>query len=251
MTERHQPEQGHPEFLESPDPVRTSAEPDGLPGRAAEDLPRPGTLETPAAGAGPVGPGGLARPELPAVDPLEALGRQWLAELGEDPDRQGLLRTPLRMARAHRFLTSGYQTGIEEVLNGAVFDEPYDEMVIVRDIDFYSMCEHHLLPFFGKAHVAYLPNGKIIGLSKLPRIVEVFARRLQVQERLTQQVATCIQEAIRPLGVGVVIEGFHLCMAMRGVEKQNATATTSAMLGVFRHDRGTRAEFMTLIRRKA
>ena len=186
-----------------------------------------------------------------AEDPLQELARRWLLELGEDPTRQGLLRTPERMARAARFLTSGYRQNVAEVLNEAVFDEPYDEMVIVKDIDFYSLCEHHLLPFYGKAHIAYLPSGKIIGLSKLPRIVELYSRRLQVQERLTQQVASCIQENIRPLGVGVVIEAFHLCIAMRGVEKQNAFATTSAMLGVFRHDRGTRAEFMTLLQKRS
>jgi GTP cyclohydrolase IA len=183
-------------------------------------------------------------------DPLEALAREWLLHLGEDPDREGLRRTPERIARAHRFLTSGYRQDLHDLLNDAVFEEAYDEMVIVKDIDFYSMCEHHLLPFYGKAHVAYLPSGKIIGLSKLPRIVNLFARRLQVQERLTSQIAACLQEALRPLGVGVVLEGFHLCMAMRGVEKQNAFATTSAMLGVFRHDRGTRAEFMTLLQKK-
>ncbi len=185
------------------------------------------------------------------ADPLQALARRQLELLGEDPDRAGLQGTPGRMARALRFLTSGYQTRVEDVLNGAVFDEPYDEMVIVRDIDFYSLCEHHLLPFSGQAHVAYLPNGKIIGLSKLPRIVEVYARRLQIQERMTQQIAQSIQDAINPLGVGVVLEGFHLCMAMRGIEKQNAWATTSAMLGVFRHDRGTRAEFINLLRGRA
>ena len=183
-------------------------------------------------------------------DPLEALARQWLETLGEDPMRQGLAGTPGRMARAYRFLTAGYGQSVEEVLNGAVFDEPYDEMVMVKDIDFYSLCEHHLLPFYGKAHIAYLPQGKIIGLSKLPRIVELFARRLQVQERLTQQIASSIDELLHPLGVGVVLEGFHLCMAMRGVEKQNAFALTSAMLGVFRHDRGTRAEFMNLLQKK-
>jgi GTP cyclohydrolase IA len=182
-------------------------------------------------------------------DPLERVALSWLEMLGEDPTREGLRATPGRMAKALRFLTSGYHQDPGEVLNGAVFEEPYDEMVIVQDIDFYSLCEHHLLPFFGKAHVAYIPNGKIIGLSKIPRIVDLYARRLQVQERLTQQIASCLEEAVRPLGVGVVMEGFHLCMAMRGVEKQNSTATTSAMLGLFRHDRGTRAEFMNLIRK--
>jgi GTP cyclohydrolase IA len=200
----------------------------------------------------PGGPRSGLSPEQEADgrDPLENLAQKWLELLGEDPGREGLVRTPVRLARAHRFLTSGYRREIQDVLNGAVFEEPYDEMVIVRDIDFYSLCEHHLLPFFGKAHVAYIPNGKIIGLSKIPRVVDVFSRRLQVQERLTQQIASCVQDAIQPMGVGVVLEGFHLCMAMRGVEKQNATATTSAMLGLFRHDRGTRAEFINLIRPK-
>lgn len=184
-------------------------------------------------------------------DPLEPLARQWLSELGEDPDREGLRLTPRRLARAHRFLTSGYHRKVEDVLNGAVFEEPYDEMVIVRDIDFYSMCEHHLLPFYGKAHIAYLPKGRIVGLSKLPRIVDLFARRLQVQERMTQQIANCIQTAVRPLGVAVVVEGFHLCMAMRGVEKQNSTTTTSTMLGAFRNHRETRMEFMTLLQHRS
>lgn len=178
---------------------------------------------------------------------MEPLIRSILVELGEDPEREGLLRTPKRVADSLRFLTRGYRQDPETILQGAVFDEPYDEMVIVKEIDFYSLCEHHLLPFYGRAHVAYLPSGKIIGLSKIPRIVDAFARRLQVQERLTQQVANCIQDAVSPLGVGVVIEAFHLCMAMRGVEKQNAFATTSTMLGIFREDRGTRSEFMNLI----
>jgi len=178
---------------------------------------------------------------------LEELIRSLLLELGEDPEREGLVKTPKRVADAYRFLTSGYSKNAQDVLNGAVFDEPYDEMVIVKEIDFYSLCEHHMLPFWGRAHIAYIPDGKIIGLSKLPRIVEVFARRLQVQERLTQQVADCIENALQPKGVGVVIEAFHLCIAMRGVEKQNAFATTSAMRGVFQEDRGTRSEFMNLI----
>jgi GTP cyclohydrolase I len=180
---------------------------------------------------------------------FEENARRLLELLGEDPRRPGLRRTPARMARAYRFLTSGYRTEISEVLNGAIFEEPYDEMLIVKDIQFYSLCEHHLLPFFGKVHVAYLPNGKVVGLSKLPRIVDVFARRLQLQERMTLQIAHCVEEAIQPLGVGVVVEALHLCMAMRGVEKQNAFTTTSAMLGVFRHDRGTRAEFTNLLGR--
>jgi GTP cyclohydrolase I len=184
-------------------------------------------------------------------DPLEPLARRWLSELGEDPDREGLRRTPERLARAHRFLTRGYHQKVEDVLNGAVFEEPYDEMVIVKDIDFYSMCEHHMLPFYGKAHIAYIPKGRIVGLSKLPRIVDLFSRRLQVQERMTQQIAYCIQEAVRPLGVAVVVEGFHLCMAMRGVEKQNSTTTTSTMLGAFRNHRETRMEFMTLLQHRS
>jgi GTP cyclohydrolase I len=180
---------------------------------------------------------------------LEEISRRLLEAIGEDPDRQGLRRTPQRMASAFRFLTGGYRQDIGDLLNGAIFDEPYDEMVIVKNIDFYSLCEHHLLPFYGKGHIAYIPNGRIIGLSKLPRILDAYARRLQVQERLTQEVAACIEEWVRPQGVGVVIEAIHLCMAMRGVEKQNSWATTSAMLGVFRDDRATRSEFMNLIRR--
>jgi GTP cyclohydrolase I len=196
-------------------------------------------------------PPALEGPPLEAPDaPLEELARRQIALLGEDPDREGLRRTPARVARALRFLTSGYREDVQQILRSAIFDEQYDEMVIVKDVDFYSLCEHHLLPFYGKAHVAYIPNGKIVGLSKIPRIVNAFARRLQVQERMTQQIARSIQEAVRPLGVAVVLEGFHFCLAMRGVEKQNAFATTSAMLGVFRHDRGTRAEFMNLIGRR-
>ena len=187
---------------------------------------------------------------MPEKDPREDLARRWLAELGEDPDREGLQRTPARMAKAQRFLTRGYRQEVQEILNGAIFEEPYDEMVIVKDIDFYSMCEHHLLPFYGKAHIAYLPKGRVVGLSKLPRIVDLFARRLQVQERMTQQIAQCVQEAIQPLGVAVVVEGFHLCMAMRGVEKQNCLTTTSSMLGAFRNHRETRMEFMTLLRHR-
>jgi GTP cyclohydrolase IA len=170
-----------------------------------------------------------------------------LKELGEDPKREGLLRTPHRVAKSLEFLTNGYTQDIDKVLNGAIFNERYSEMVIVKDIDFFSMCEHHLLPFFGKAHVAYIPNGKIVGLSKIPRIVDVFSRRLQVQERLTQQIAETLYSALNPDGVGVVIEARHMCMMMRGVEKQNSVATTSAMLGVFREDVKTRQEFLTLI----
>ncbi|MBM3287975.1 MAG: GTP cyclohydrolase I FolE, partial [Candidatus Eisenbacteria bacterium] len=172
---------------------------------------------------------------------MEDLIRSLLLELGEDPSRQGLQKTPRRVAESLRFLTAGHDHDVRQILTGAIFDEPYDEMVIVKEIDFYSLCEHHLLPFYGRAHIAYLPDGKIIGLSKLPRIVDAYSRRLQIQERLTQQIAQCIDEAIRPLGVGVVVEAFHLCIAMRGVQKQNAFATTSTMLGVFRDDRAARS----------
>jgi GTP cyclohydrolase I len=182
-----------------------------------------------------------------ADDRLEQTFRDLLEQLGEDPEREGLLRTPHRVARAMRFLTNGYGEDIQTVLNGAIFQEKYSEMVVVKDIDFFSMCEHHLLPFYGKAHVAYVPNGKIVGLSKIPRIVEVFSRRLQVQERLTQQMAETLFGALTPDGVGVVIEARHMCMMMRGVEKQNSLATTSAMLGVFREDFRTRQEFLHLI----
>jgi len=174
--------------------------------------------------------------------------RKLLTNLGEDPSREGLLKTPERVERSLKFLTSGYQKDVDEVLNGALFTVDYTEMVIVKNIDFYSLCEHHLLPFFGKCHVAYLPTNQVIGLSKIPRIVEIFSRRLQVQERLTNEIAETIKEKINPLGVAVVLEGTHLCMSMRGVEKQNSTAVTSAMLGVFRKDARTRSEFLALIR---
>jgi GTP cyclohydrolase I len=179
---------------------------------------------------------------------IEALVEKLLAELGEDATREGLERTPERVAKALRYLTSGYLQKVEDILNGALFVEEYDEMVVVKDIDFFSLCEHHLLPFFGRAHVAYLPAQKIVGLSKIPRLVEMFSRRLQVQERLTTQIATTLDEALRPRGVAVVMEGVHLCMLMRGVEKQNSKAVTSAMLGVFRERPETRAEFMELIK---
>jgi GTP cyclohydrolase I len=172
-----------------------------------------------------------------------------LASLGEDPLREGLLRTPQRVADSLRDLTCGYHQSVEEVVNGAVFAEPYSEMVLVKDIEVYSLCEHHLLPFFGRAHVAYVPDGRVVGLSKLPRIVEVFARRLQVQERLTTQIASAIDEVLQPLGVAVVIEAAHLCMMMRGVQKQNSCTTTSCMRGVFMHDERTRMEFTDLLRR--
>jgi GTP cyclohydrolase IA len=179
---------------------------------------------------------------------MQDLITQFLGALGEDPSREGLLNTPRRVEKAFKFLTSGYAVDIDKLINNALFTVDYSEMVIVKDIDFYSLCEHHLLPFFGKCHVAYLPREKVIGLSKVPRIVDAFSRRLQVQERLTNQVAETILDAINPLGVGVVMEGTHLCMAMRGVEKQNSLAVTSAMLGTFREDARTRSEFLTLIR---
>jgi GTP cyclohydrolase I len=175
------------------------------------------------------------------------LVRRMLLELGENPDRDGLLDTPKRVDKSLRFLTSGYAEDIDAVINGALFEVDYSEMVIVKDIDFYSLCEHHMLPFFGKCHVAYVPRTKVIGLSKIPRIVDVFSRRLQVQERLTNEIAECIREKIDPLGVAVVMQGTHLCMAMRGVEKQNSSALTSAMLGLFRQDARTRSEFLDLI----
>jgi GTP cyclohydrolase I len=178
---------------------------------------------------------------------LESTVEQLLNLIGEDSEREGLLRTPHRVAKAWQFLTKGYDEDVRAVLNKAVFKEKYDEMVIVKDIDFFSMCEHHLLPFYGKAHIAYIPNGKIVGLSKIPRIVEIFSRRLQVQERMTQQIAETLFDALEPDGVGVVIEAKHLCMMMRGVEKQHSVATTSAMLGSFRDDERTRSEFLHLI----
>jgi GTP cyclohydrolase I len=179
---------------------------------------------------------------------MQDLIRQLLGSLGEDPSREGLRDTPKRVEKAYKFLTSGYDVDIHALINNALFTVDYSEMVIVKDIDFYSLCEHHMLPFFGKCHVAYLPSEKVIGLSKIPRIVDAFSRRLQVQERLTNQIAEIILDTIHPLGVGVVMEGTHLCMAMRGVEKQNSYAVTSAMLGTFRTDARTRSEFLTLIR---
>src|SRR5678810_164793 len=179
---------------------------------------------------------------------MHDLIRQLLAELGEDPTREGLVRTPVRVERALRFLTSGYGADIDEVLNDAMFTVDYSEMVIVKDIDFYSLCEHHMLPFFGKCHVAYIPERRVIGLSKIPRLVDVFARRLQIQERMTNQIAETIREKINPKGVAVVCEGTHLCMSMRGVEKQNSFAITSAMLGAFRDNARTRMEFLELVK---
>ncbi|MBK6915496.1 MAG: GTP cyclohydrolase I FolE [Ignavibacteriales bacterium] len=180
----------------------------------------------------------------------EKIINELLLEIGEDSQREGLLSTPKRVAKAYEFLTSGYQKNIEEVLNNAIFTEKYDEMVLVKNIDFYSLCEHHMLPFYGKVHVAYIPDGKIVGLSKIPRIVEVFARRLQVQERMTQQIADTIEKYLHPIGVAVVSEAYHMCMMMRGVEKQNSSATSSAMHGVFKDDSKTRSEFLNLISNK-
>ena len=182
---------------------------------------------------------------------LEELSRELLVRLGEDPGRDGLLRTPERMSRALQYLTKGYGEDPEKMLKGALFEVSYDEMVIVKDIEMFSLCEHHMLPFYGKVHVAYIPNGRVIGLSKIPRLIDVFARRMQVQERLTTQIAETIQHAIEPQGVGVVIEARHLCMMMRGVEKQHSAAVTSSMLGVFRDELDTRQEFLSLIRNRA
>lgn len=184
------------------------------------------------------------------ADRVREMVARVLAEVGEDPARDGLLRTPDRVARALQFLTSGYKTDIDDVVNDALFEVECNEMVIVRDVDFYSLCEHHLLPFFGRCHVAYLPRDRVIGLSKIPRLIEMFSRRLQVQERLTNQIAESLAEILNPLGVGVVMEATHLCVRMRGVEKQNALAVTSAMLGGFRDDARTRAEFLELIGRR-
>lgn len=178
---------------------------------------------------------------------VEKYVKGMIAEFGENPDREGLIKTPHRVAKAFEFFTSGYKKNVKEVLNGAIFNEKYDEMVIVKDIDFYSMCEHHLLPFYGKVHIAYIPDGKIVGLSKIPRIVDVFAQRLQVQERMTQQIADTIEKYLSPRGVGVVAEAYHMCMMMRGVQKQNSTTITSAMHGIFKSDARTRNEFMDLI----
>jgi GTP cyclohydrolase I len=182
---------------------------------------------------------------------MQELIRQLLAELGEDPTREGLVNTPKRVEKALKFLTGGYDANVDEVLNGALFTVDYNEMVIVKDIDFYSLCEHHLLPFFGKCHVAYIPTTKVIGLSKIPRLVDVFSRRLQVQERLTNQIADTIREAVKPMGVAVVMEATHLCMSMRGVEKQNSFCVTSAMAGIFRDNARTRMEFLELLKLRA
>lgn len=187
--------------------------------------------------------------KIKAVD-IENTIYELLKSIGENPSRDGLLKTPGRVARMYEDLTRGYKQNIKDVVNGAIFKEKYSEMVIVKDIDFFSLCEHHLIPFFGKCHVAYIPKGRIIGLSKIPRVVEVFARRLQVQERMTQEIADTLYDCLKPAGVAVVVEAQHLCMMMRGVEKQNSLATTSAMLGDFRTDVKTRSEFLTLIKKK-
>jgi GTP cyclohydrolase I len=179
---------------------------------------------------------------------VQQIYAELLTRVGEDPMRDGLLSTPRRMEKSMAYLTHGYTQSVEQVLHNALFDVDYDEMVIVKDIEFYSLCEHHLLPFFGRAHIAYIPKGKVVGLSKMPRIVDVFARRLQVQERLTQQIAEAIEDAIHPQGVGVVLEAQHLCMMMRGVQKQGSSTVTSAMLGAFKTQTQTRTEFLTLVR---
>jgi GTP cyclohydrolase IA len=181
---------------------------------------------------------------------LAPLVKEMLSILGEDPGRDGLVRTPERVDQAMRFLTSGYRADAEKIIRGALYEVKYDEMVVVKDIEFFSLCEHHMLPFFGKVHVAYLPKNRVIGLSKIPRVVDVFARRLQIQERLTQQIAQTIQDAIDPVGVGVICEARHFCMMMRGVEKQHSGAMTSAMLGAFRKNKSTRDEFLALVNHK-
>jgi GTP cyclohydrolase I len=187
-------------------------------------------------------------PETAKPGKITELVRQILVELGEDPNREGLRRTPERFEKALRYLTSGYRQDPEKILNGAMFSVTYDEMVVVKDIELYSLCEHHLLPFFGKCHVAYIPTKKVVGLSKIARLVNMYARRLQIQERLTSQIAEALQSQLSPQGVGVIIEAKHLCMVMRGVEKQHASATTSHMLGIFRENKQTRDEFLSLIR---
>src|SRR5213593_3605006 len=194
-----------------------------------------------------------ARTETPTLTSatFEDLVREILVRLNEDPEREGLQRTPARVHKAFEFLTRGYSEDPESMLKNALFTVTYDEMVIVKDVEMFSLCEHHMLPFFGKVHVAYIPNGRVIGLSKLPRLIEIFSRRLQIQERLTTQIAETIQKAVEPQGVGVVIEARHLCMMMRGVEKQHSAAVTSSMLGCFRDEQETRTEFLSLIRNKS
>ena len=184
------------------------------------------------------------------INKIEQLIHELLIQIGEDPNREGILKTPKRVAKAWQLLANGYRQDLDSIINEAIFTEDYDEMVTVKDIDFFSLCEHHLLPFFGKAHVAYIPNGKIIGLSKIPRIVEMYSRRLQVQERMTQQISNTLNDVLKPKGVAVVLEGEHMCMQMRGVEKQNSYATTSFMLGLFREDLKTRDEFLKIISMK-
>ena len=181
-------------------------------------------------------------------DKVESLVKSLLEEIGEDPSREGLVKTPLRVAKSWEYLSKGYNQDLKSLVNNAVFKENYDQMVVVKDIEFYSMCEHHLLPFFGHAHIAYIPNGKIIGLSKIPRVVDMFARRLQVQERMTNEIASTINDALSPKGVAIIIEAQHMCMQMRGVEKRHSYMTTSAMLGIFRTDSKTRKEFLDLIK---
>jgi len=179
---------------------------------------------------------------------IESLTKSLLKELGEDPKREGLIKTPLRVAKAWEYLSQGYNQNVEKLINNAIFSENYDQMVVVKDIEFYSMCEHHLLPFFGHAHIAYIPNGKIIGLSKIPRLVDMFARRLQVQERMTQEIANSLNDALNPRGVAIIIEAQHMCMQMRGVEKKKSYMSTSSMLGIFRTDNKTRKEFLDIIK---
>ena len=180
-------------------------------------------------------------------DKIENLTKQLIEEIGEDPSREGLLKTPSRVSKAWSFFSRGYNQDLDEIINNAVFNEDATDMVVVRDVEFFSLCEHHLIPFFGRAHVAYLPNGKVIGLSKIPRIIDMFSRRLQVQERLTRQIAETVKEILDPIGVAVIMEGQHMCMQMRGVEKQNSITTTSSMLGKFRESDRTRSEFLSII----
>ena len=180
-------------------------------------------------------------------DKIENLTKQLIEEIGEDPSREGLLKTPSRVSKAWSFFSGGYNQDLDKIINNAVFNEDATDMVVVRDVEFFSLCEHHLIPFFGRAHVAYLPNGKVIGLSKIPRIIDMFSRRLQVQERLTRQIAETVKEILDPMGVAVIMEGQHMCMQMRGVEKQNSLTTTSSMLGKFRESDRTRAEFLSII----